>query len=73
VRFSIARDQGDRLQLWFICESAHCPAGYGTLEYDLSIGRWASSHSDSRIQKMAECYLQSYLLRRTPPATSSPS
>jgi hypothetical protein len=75
VRFSIARDQGDRLQVWFVCESGHLPAGHGTLEYDLSLGRWASSHSDSRIQKMADCYLQSYLLRRAQPATatSSPS
>lgn len=73
VRFSIARDQGDRLQVWFICESAHRPAGHGTLEYDLSIGRWASSHPDLRIQKMADCYLQSYLLRRTQPAAATSS
>jgi hypothetical protein len=74
VRFSIARDRGAQLLLWFVCESGHRPASYGTLEYDLSLGQWTSSHPDARIQKMAECYLQSYLLRRiqpTPVGTSS--
>jgi hypothetical protein len=70
VRFSIARDRGAQLLLWFVCESGHCPAAYGTLEYDLSTGQWIPSHSDARIQKMAECYLQSYMLRRIRPATA---
>jgi hypothetical protein len=68
VRFSIASDRGARLLVWFVCESGHRPASHGILEYDLSLGRWISSHSDARIQKMAECYLQSYLLRRIQPA-----
>ncbi len=68
VRFSVARDCGAQLLLWFVCESAHQPAGHGTLEYDLVLGRWNSSHPDPRIQKMAACYLQSYLLRRVQPA-----
>jgi hypothetical protein len=70
VRFSVARDHGTRLSLWFVYESGHCPAGHGTLEYDLSSGQWISSHADARIQKMAECYLQSYLLRRIQPAAA---
>lgn len=68
VRFSIASDRGDRLLVWFVCESGHRPAGYGVLEFKLSLGQWISSHPDARIQKMAECYLQSYLLRRIQPA-----
>ena len=70
VRFSIARDRGAQLLLWFVCESGHRPAGHGTLEYDLSLNQWISSHTDPRIQKMAECYLQSYLLRRIQPASA---
>lgn len=68
VRFSIARDRGTQLELWFVREARHLPAGYGFLEYDLSLGRWISSHPDARLQKMAECYLQSYLVRRIQPA-----
>ena len=68
VRFSVARDRGSHLDLWFVFESAHRPAGQGTLEYDISLGQWRSFHPDPHIQKMADCYLQSYLLRRIRPA-----
>ena len=68
VRFSVARDRGTELLLWFVFESGHRPASHGMLEYDPELGRWTSSHPDPRIQKMAECYLQFYLLRRVPPA-----
>jgi hypothetical protein len=70
VRFSIAGDRGTQLLLWFVYESGHRPAGHGTLEYDLSLGRWILAHPDARIQKMADCYLQSYLLRRIRPASA---
>lgn len=73
VRFSIARDRGAQLLLCFVCESAHLPASHGTLEYDLSLARWVLSHSELRIQKMAECYLQAYLLRRLQPAAVASS
>ena len=68
VRFSVAHDRGTQLSLWFVCESGHRPAAYGTLDYDLTSRQWASSHPDDRIQMMADCYLQSYLLRRIQPA-----
>jgi len=70
VRFSVARDRGSQLLLWFVCEAGHRPAGHGTLEYDVSFGQWTSRHSDPRIQKMAECYLESYLLRRIQPVAA---
>jgi len=77
VRFSITRDRGAQLELCFVCESDHRPASHGVLEYDLLLGQWTSSHSDARIRKMANCYLQAYLLRRIQPAaaglTSSPT
>jgi hypothetical protein len=70
VRFSIARDRGLELSLWYVCESAHRPVAHGTLEYDVSHGQWVSSHPDPRIQTMADCYLQTYLLRRNPTPSS---
>ena len=67
VRFSVARDHGSKLLLWFVCENAHRPAKHGTSEYDVAQGvdQFAS---DPRIQKMMECYVQSYLQRKTQPA-----
>jgi hypothetical protein len=70
VRFSISRDCGPQLSVWFVYELDHRPAGHGTLEYDLSLGTWTSFHADPRIQKMAECYLQSYLQRTIRPAAA---
>ena len=64
VRFSVARDQGSRLILWFVCETGHRPAKHGTLEYDIDAEPVDVSHSDPRIQKMLECYVQTYLQRR---------
>jgi hypothetical protein len=66
VRFGIARDTGSQLFLLFVCEAGHLPTTHGTLQYDLSLGLWVLSHADPQIQKMAECYLESYLLRRIP-------
>jgi hypothetical protein len=68
VRFSVAHDRGPRLLLWFVCESGHRPAAHGIWEFDVPLARWITSHPDSRIQRMAECYLESYLLRRIHPA-----
>lgn len=40
------------------------------LQYDLALAKWVSAHPDPCIQEMAECYLQSYLIRRTQPAAA---
>ena len=73
VRFSVAQDNGSGLRLWFVCELGHRPAGHGTLEYDVTRAQWISSHYDERIQKMAECFVQSYLMRKIGSATAGPS
>lgn len=72
VRFSVARGQGSRLLLWFVCELAHRPARHGTLEYDIDRNQWISPHSQPRIQKMAECYVETYLQRRIHSAATAP-
>ncbi len=64
VRFSVARDLGDRIELCYVCELAHAPREYGTLEYDPESRAWRRAHPDPRIHKMAACYLESYLPRR---------
>ena len=73
VRFGIAHDRGQQVSIWFICETQHRPGEYGKLEYDGQRGGWAHSHADARIQKMAECYLESYLQRRPKPSQTGSS
>jgi hypothetical protein len=47
------------LHLAYVCECDHRPAGYGELEFDSARSVWLRRHSDARIQKMAECFLES--------------
>ena len=60
VRFAVARDCNTRIVLWYVCEFEHLPMEHGILEYEIEQSSWIRGHGDARIQKMAECYLQSY-------------
>ncbi|HTM90438.1 MAG TPA: hypothetical protein VL155_19690 [Terriglobales bacterium] len=71
VRFSVARDKGNLVTVLYVCERDYRPADHGTLDYDWAIGRWRAMHPDPRIQKMAGCYLECYLLRRDQPVLES--
>jgi hypothetical protein len=52
-----------RIQVRYVCERGHRPAEHGTLEFDSVQARWERPHHDGRIQKMAECFLQSYVAK----------
>lgn len=49
-----------RIQIRYICEHDHRPAAQGVLVFDAQ-SRCEQPHPDARLQKMAECFLQSYL------------
>lgn len=51
------------LQLIYVCERNHLPVEHGELQFDLSRAECLSPHTDARIQRMAECFLESYLSR----------
>jgi hypothetical protein len=61
---------GRVLLLGYVCERNHRPVAHGDLEFDLSQASWLRRHDDARIQKMAECFLESYL-KKKPPETES--
>jgi len=71
VRFCVMRDRGDVIELCFVFERDHLPGQFGTLEYEPVSGTWRVSHPDERVQKMAACYLDSYLARRVAAAGAS--
>jgi hypothetical protein len=52
------------LVLRYVCERDHRPVADGDLEFDLAQAAWLRRHEDSRIQKMAECFLESYLKKK---------
>jgi hypothetical protein len=47
------------IHLRYVCERNHRPVEDGTLEFDLSRAIWLRQHNDPRVQKMAECFLDS--------------
>jgi len=61
IRFGVARDAGALISLRYVMETAHQPAGDGSLEYDRALKSWISTYPEPRTQKMAECFMQSYL------------
>lgn len=78
VRFAVSAPAGPRgkdnekrsadarvLCLVYVCERDHRPAAHGELTFDLSIAAWTRPHEDPRIQKMAECFLDSYLKKKS--------
>jgi len=52
------------LYLIYVCERDHRPLAHGQLLFDLSKAAWIIRHDDLRIQKMAECFLDSYLKKK---------
>jgi hypothetical protein len=54
----------ERIQVRYVCERGHRPAEHGTLDFDATGARWEQRHRDSRVQRMAECFLESYLEKR---------
>ena len=73
VRFAVTREREQQLTVQYVGERNHRPGEHGLLEYDAELGRWFSSHPDPRVQRMAECYVDSYLLRKRGPASSEPN
>lgn len=72
VRFSVSappdaarktdrRSVASFLRLIYVCERDHRPVVHGELTFDLASAAWTHTHEDLRIQKMAECFLDSYL------------
>ena len=49
------------LHLTYVCERDHLPVEHGKLQFDLQRGTWLRVHGDARIQRMAECFLESHL------------
>jgi len=52
------------IQVEYVCELGHRPQAHGKLEFDGQAMVWVRRHTDSRVQKMAECFLETYLVKR---------
>ena len=61
IRFSVLRENETRISLVYVFERNHEPAGHGNLEFRVQDRSCVNPHADARIQKMAECYIESWL------------
>ena len=66
IRFAVSRENESMIQLVYVCEKNHLPAEHGNLEYRVQRGEWVVAHSDPRIQKKAECFLESWRRKKSP-------
>lgn len=64
VRFAVKKESESRILITFVCEKDHRPGTCGVLEFDVLKRKWPSPHPDSRIQRMADCFVESYFERR---------
>jgi hypothetical protein len=69
VRFSattanVENTAASFIRIRYSCERDHRPVEHGALEFDSVESRWTQPHHDSRLQRMAECFLQSYIEKR---------
>ena len=68
VRFAVSGEQESRISLSYVCEKNYLPHEHGRLEYAVNSNRWLSTHNDPRIQKMAECFMASWLQKSRRPS-----
>ena len=63
VRFSVAFAGVEQVTFCYVCELGHVPVEHGNLAFDLRRETWVNVHSDSRVQRLADCYLETYRAR----------
>jgi hypothetical protein len=57
------KNSAARIEVRYVCERGHRPAEHGTLEFSATRVRCEQPHRDARVQKLAECFLESFVER----------
>ncbi len=64
VHFSIASDSEGVVCLHWVLVKQHAAASFGRLYFERASQVWSNPHPSVNVQRMAQCYLESYLTRR---------
>jgi len=64
VRFTIRRDDGRALHLYYVLERDHLPFAHGALEYSLDCEAFTQPPLDTIVLRQAEAYVASYRRRK---------
>jgi hypothetical protein len=55
------------IHIRYVCERNHLPVEHGILKFAAATSFCEQKHSDGRVQRMAECFLASYVEKRKKP------
>lgn len=64
MRFSVASAGREQVTFCYVCELGHAPVESGKLSFDLRRETWVNVHLDVRVQRLADCYLETYRARQ---------
>jgi len=64
IRFHVAKDAGELINIQYVFEKDCWPADRGTLDYTAGLG-FSASRADEILRRQAQAYLESYLRRRS--------
>lgn len=64
VRFTIQRDDGHALHLYYVLERDHHPFLHGPLQYSVTCARFEQAPVNAIVSRQAEAYVASYLRRK---------
>ena len=67
VRFSVSRDEQQRIVIRYVQERDHRPWEHGWLEYHVREQKFVQPHANRIVNRLAEAYAEAYLRRRMAP------
>lgn len=65
VRFIKGNEHDGLVHIRFAYERDYLPAGHGELIYESATRRWQSAHENACLVRMAECYIEAQMARRS--------
>jgi hypothetical protein len=63
IRFAVASTSDEQITVSYSCELGHAPKEHGNMTFDLSREIWLNTHSDARVRRLADAFLQTYRSR----------
>jgi hypothetical protein len=63
VRFTVSRDEGASLRIYYVLERDHHPFAHGALDYSVAGGVFVSPPAGETMSRQAQAYVESYLRR----------
>ena len=70
VRFTISRDDGRSVEVYYVLERDHHPFAHGGLEFSRAAAAFMAPPAAETLHRQARAYVTSYLRRKAGPAAS---